>query len=220
DRFLVLASDGLFEGLNNEIIAEMVGGFYEQHINPKREDQGLPLDPRSPPMSPHNFDSASPSTISTVSEPVLNSQQLSPLLPATAPKSDGPHVVFENGSDPRSVLTKLPDNDADEDDDGDDEEGVNSDAEDKSNVIIDDPLYIPSRERKRYLAADLVIGPTRGSPIYQDGPLARHCKNSATLLTENAFNVIAQGLTPSLLALQAPESSNFRDDVTVAVIFF
>ncbi|KAJ1966969.1 hypothetical protein H4R35_006852 [Dimargaris xerosporica] len=221
DRFLVLASDGLFEGLNNEIVAEMVGGFYEQHINPRREDQELPPDPRSPPMSPHNLESASPSTTSTVSEPGPSSQRPSPLLPATAaPKSDGPHVVFENGSDPRSVLNKLPDNDRDEDDDEDEDEDVDSDAEDRSNVIIDDPLYIPSRERKRYLDANLVIGPARGSPIYQDGPLARHCKNSATLLVENAFNVIAQGLTPSLLALQAPESSNFRDDVTVAVIFF
>ncbi|RKP39881.1 phosphatase 2C-like domain-containing protein, partial [Dimargaris cristalligena] len=130
DRFLVLASDGLFEGLSNELVAELMGGFFEQ--------------------------------------------------------------IVSNGGDP----------------------------DDKFNFIMDDPTFTPTEERRLYLDAGLEHGLRKGAPIYQEGQENEQRINAATLLIENTFNIISKGATPSLLALKAPDSSNYRDDVTVAVIFF
>ncbi|KAJ1911207.1 [Pyruvate dehydrogenase [acetyl-transferring]]-phosphatase 1, mitochondrial [Tieghemiomyces parasiticus] len=199
DRFLVLATDGLFEGLSNELVAELVGGFYEQVVNPNLQDQ----DP-------------GPVSLVATEDPATQSAGGVPLTisPTVGVEADQPvhHTQPSLGPETAASPQAIPAGSIDL--------ATNPDPDDKYNFMIDDPTYIPTEERRQFLDPGLSHGVQRGSPIYQDVPESDMCRNAATLLAENTFNVISQGSASALLALKAPESSNYRDDVTVAVLFF
>ncbi|KAJ1967535.1 hypothetical protein IWQ62_001800 [Dispira parvispora] len=197
DRFLVLASDGLFEGLTNELVAELVGGFYEQQIHSGYDSisgsrRGSDSIVKTPTSGNDDELSASPTTPLTI-EPVL-------LTPKDI--TAGQRELRTAISSPR--LSDINDSEGD--------------PEDRFNYMVDDPTYIPTGERRQFLDTSLKQGEFPGDPIYQIGGV--QYDNAATLLIDNTFSVISRQCSASLLALQAPESSNYRDDVTAVVLFF
>ncbi|KAJ1659590.1 hypothetical protein IWQ61_001362 [Dispira simplex] len=197
DRFLVLASDGLFEGLTNELVAELVGGFYEQQIHSDPDSisgSGTRSENNVKTPTSDNEDelSASPTEAFTI-EPVL-------LTPNST--TAGQRELRTAISPP--LLSDI--------------NYSESDPEDRFNFMVDDPTYIPTDERRQFLDTGLKQGEFPGDPIYQVGDV--QYDNAATLLIDNTFSVISRQCSGSLLALQAPESSNYRDDVTAAVLFF
>ncbi|KAJ1978086.1 hypothetical protein H4R33_006068 [Dimargaris cristalligena] len=232
DRFLVLASDGLFEGLSNELVAELMGGFFEQIVCPNPNEQTIPNLPifgapvgTTGLISDPLQDTASSLDKSSITSPDPQSSEfstiaISPTITDSA-GSEGPtHYSQANSAGtlsphmvPGSAGPSVPGSPRAVSSNG-------GDPDDKFNFIMDDPTFTPTEERRLYLDAGLEHGLRKGAPIYQEGQENEQRINAATLLIENTFNIISKGATPSLLALKAPDSSNYRDDVTVAVIFF